>query len=128
MSEKDWYTDTYATLGDRLADARLGAGLTQEQLSEQIGVKLATIQAWENDRKEPRANRLQMLSGILGVSLRWLIIGEGAGPTAPQQPVLDQTSIRNELSDIRRSLERSLQRISTLEGRLTIDDGETSDL
>ena len=74
------YENDYATFGDRLAAARDIIGYTQGQLAKRLGVKKATIANWEDDRSEPRANRLQMLSGMLNVSLVWLMTGEGDGP------------------------------------------------
>ena len=62
--EFDW-DDDVATLGDRLARARDAAGMSQSQLARRLGVKLQTLRNWESDRSEPRANRLQMLSGLL---------------------------------------------------------------
>lgn len=78
-----WYSDEAATFGDRLAGARERSGLSQKDLAERLGVKPATIKAWEEDRKEPRANRLSMLSGMLGISLSWLMTGEGQGLDDP---------------------------------------------
>lgn len=85
MTSEDvnWYSDDAATLGDRLAAAREAAGLSQAKLAGKIGVKVDTLEAWEEDRREPRANRLQMLTGLLGVSLGWLLTGAGEGPEHP---------------------------------------------
>ena len=69
----DWYSDDAATFGDRLAAARENAGLSQKGLAEKLGVSHKIVRAWEDDMKEPRANRLQMLSGMLNVSLTWLL-------------------------------------------------------
>lgn len=74
-----WYAPDVATFGDRLAGAREAAGLTQEDLAQRLGVRLTTVQAWEEDMAEPRGNRLQMLAGMLNVSLTWLIAAEGDG-------------------------------------------------
>lgn len=79
MNKSDWYSAEAATFGDRLAGAREAAHLTQEALARRLGVDFATIIAWENDQSDPRANRLQMLSGMLNVSIRWLLTGEGDG-------------------------------------------------
>ncbi|MDP5362418.1 MAG: helix-turn-helix domain-containing protein, partial [Paracoccaceae bacterium] len=78
-----WFSEETATFGDRLAGAREAAGMDQKALAEKLGVKTNVISGWENDLKEPRANRLQMVSGILGVSITWLLTGEGDGPDAP---------------------------------------------
>ncbi len=94
--DQDWYSAETATFGDRLAGARDAAGLDQKGLAGKLGVKLAVIQAWEDDLKEPRANRLQMLSGILGVSMSWLLTGIGDGPDAPE----DATPMHSDLVDL----------------------------
>ncbi len=75
-----WYSEDMATFGDRLAAAREFAGLSVEDLAKRLGVKPSVIAGWEEDRKEPRANRLTMLSGMLGISLSWLMTGQGEGP------------------------------------------------
>lgn len=79
----DWFGADVATFGDRISGAREAAGLTQEQLAKRLGVRLTTVQSWEDDAAEPRANRLQMMAGMLNVSIRWLLTGEGEGLDAP---------------------------------------------
>ena len=89
-SEANWYAADVATFGDRLAGAREAAGLTQEDLAQRLGVRLTTLQNWEEDLAEPRGNRLQMLAGMLNVSLTWLLTAEGDGlqsPDAAPQPL-----------------------------------------
>lgn len=68
------------TLGGRLSRARDATGLSAAQLARRLGVQSSTIQAWESDRSQPRANRLSMLAGVLNVSLSWLLHGVGAAP------------------------------------------------
>ena len=53
----DWYSPEASTFGDRVAGARDQAGMTQQQLAKRLGIRLATLRAWENDLSEPRANR-----------------------------------------------------------------------
>lgn len=86
MDKSDWYSAEAATFGDRLAGARDAAHLSQETLARRLGVNLTTIFSWENDQSDPRANRLQMLSGMLNVSMRWLLTGEGDGIDTPPAP------------------------------------------
>lgn len=91
--EKGWFSADVATFGDRLAAAREAAGLTPEGLARRLGVRLSTISAWEEDRSDPRANRLAMLAGMLNVSLRWLLTGEGDGLDAPvTAPTISDTA------------------------------------
>lgn len=80
----DWYGPETATFGDRLAAAREMSGLTQDQLAQRLGVKVGTLRKWENDVAEPRANRLQMLAGLLNVSISWLLLGESEGLPEPE--------------------------------------------
>ncbi len=54
-------------------------------VARRLGVKTETIAAWEGDRSEPRAHRLIMLAGILGVAPTWLLSGFGSAPAS--QPV-----------------------------------------
>ena len=68
------------TTGGRLSRAREAVGLTVKQLAWRLGVKVSTIHAWESDRSQPGAHRMSMLSGLLGVSLSWILHGVGAAP------------------------------------------------
>ncbi|OYX23007.1 MAG: hypothetical protein B7Z10_12180 [Rhodobacterales bacterium 32-66-7] len=77
------YADDVATFGDRLLAAREAAGLGQAELATKLGVRDKTLAAWEEDLAEPRGNRLQMLAGMLNVSLRWLMTGIGDDPLEP---------------------------------------------
>lgn len=97
-----WFSEATATFGDRLAGAREAAGLSQEDLARKLGVRLKTVQAWEDDLAEPRANRLQMLAGMLNVSLRWLLTGEGEGLEGPAQPGTLSGNARDALADLAR--------------------------
>jgi HTH-type transcriptional regulator, cell division transcriptional repressor len=68
------------TLGGRIWRARDAAKLSTKDLASRLGVRSETISAWERDRSEPRANRLFMLAGVLGVAPAWLIAGIGRAP------------------------------------------------
>ena len=97
-----WFSADAATFGDRMAGAREAQGLTQEDLARRLGVKLKTIQAWEDDLSEPRANRLQMMAGLLNVSIRWLLTGEGDGLDGPTAPSVLPDDARRALADLAR--------------------------
>ncbi|VVT19705.1 helix-turn-helix domain-containing protein [Rhizobium sp. EC-SD404] len=70
------------TLGGRISTARDALDMSIPQLARRLGVKTETISAWEGDRSEPRANRLIMLAGILGVAPTWLLSGFGSAPAS----------------------------------------------
>lgn len=91
------------TMGGRLSRARDAAGLSVAQLARRLGVKSSTIQAWESDRSQPRANRLAMLAGVLNVSLSWILHGIGTAPTDENR------------SDVMRSVNTHLERLRRLQ-------------
>lgn len=117
---EDYYTAEVATFGDRLAAAREAAGMTQETLAKRMGIKLTTLRRWEDDFAEPRANKLSMISGLLGVSMPWLITGEGDGLAGPEADVADTDtlSILNEIREIRLNLTSKAEQVGRLEKRL----------
>ena len=118
----DWFGPDAATFGDRVVGARENSNMTQGQLSRRLGIKLATLQAWEEDRSEPHANKLQMLSGMLNVSLPWLLSGQGIGPDEPiQEPVQNDISIiLLEMRSIKTQMNQTADRLSRLEKQLRL--------
>ena len=127
------YSEDTATFGDRLAHAREAQGLSTEQLARRLGVRVGSIENWEADRSEPRANRLQMLAGLLNVSIIWLLTGEGEGaPATPRSRAESdeaQTTVKamlDELRDIRMMSAKATERLSRMEKRLR-DLGQGAD-
>lgn len=119
MNDVDWYTDERATFGDRVVGAREAAGLSRDELARRLGVRPKTLQGWEDDLSEPRANRLQMLAGVTGVSLRWLMTGEGEGPQPPGEGIAEDTAgMLIELRQLRGEFARGAERLGRLEKRL----------
>lgn len=119
--DQGWYSDKTATFGDRVAAARETVGLTQKDLARRLGVKHKTLAAWEDDLSEPRANKLQMLSGILNVSMRWLLTGQGAGLSEPRQGMelsSDTAEILAELRETRGQATLLAEKVGRLEKRL----------
>lgn len=68
------------TIGGRISRARDAANLSVRDVAWRLGVKMATVQAWERDRSEPAAHRLTNLAGLLNVSLSWILYGVGSAP------------------------------------------------
>ena len=66
------------TMGGRIQKAREARGLTISQLARRTGVLSKTLHNWETNRSEPRANKLQLLAGVLSVPPLWLLNGEGS--------------------------------------------------
>lgn len=67
---------------DRLREARIAAGLTQEQLGFALGVTKSSISAWENGRETPSFRILPQMRLVLKRSLDELICGVSASSRA----------------------------------------------
>jgi len=116
-----WFDPEATTFGDRVAGARESAGMTQAQLARRLGVKLKTLKGWENDISEPRANKLSMMSGLLNVSLLWLLSGQGEQPEPPTDAVElspDVAEMLTEIRDLKTQLSQSADRLGRLEKSL----------
>jgi len=98
-----------ASLGRRLRTARDAAGLTVDEAARRLGVLKATWQDWEDDRNEPRANRLAMVAGVLAVSPSWLLSGIGDGPWERQA---------DDSAALLRELRQASQDMATLNRRM----------
>lgn len=121
LATDSYYGEGAATLGDRITAGRDARGYSQKDLARRLGVKLKTIQSWEDDQSEPRANKAQMLSGMLGVSLVWLLSGEGEGISEPSEAIpLPQSTrdILDEMRQLKSDLSQSARKLSSLEKRL----------
>jgi transcriptional regulator with XRE-family HTH domain len=119
-----WFAGDVATFGDRMAGAREAAGLSREEFATRLGVRLKTVAAWENDEFEPRGNRLQMMAGMLNVSIRWLLTGEGDDLAAPDAPgamslpakvaLAEITRLRTQLESVSRQMQQTEDRLREL--------------
>ncbi len=118
FEDAGYFDDDIATFGDRVVGAREAMGLNQMELAARMGIKPETLAKWEEDRAEPRANKLQMLAGVLNVSMIWLMTGEGDGLTAVEADPLDGRDILMELRAIRAENSRLNERLGRLEKRL----------
>ena len=91
----------FDTIGGRLCRARDTSGLSVKQLALRLGVKASTIKAWESDRSQPGAHRLNMLCGLLGVSVSWVLHGVGAAPVEAEDEDEDIKALGSQLDKLR---------------------------
>ena len=121
IDPQDWFSEDMATFGDRLSAAREAASLSRKELAQRVGIKTSTLRAWEEDLSEPRANRLSMLAGLLGVSISWLLTGEGEGVSAPdeeEQAGGDVAALLTDLRTVRAQISSANDRLARIEKRL----------
>ena len=62
--------------GERLKSLRKAAGITQQELADNLGVHLQTVSKWERGISEPDFSLLGEISSVLGVSLEKLLGAE----------------------------------------------------
>lgn len=80
-------------LGARLQKLRRQAGMSQQELADQLHVSRQSISKWELGTATPDLDNLVRLSKLFGVSLDELVLGRTEKPQEasqqPAQPVED---------------------------------------
>lgn len=74
-------------LGERIRLSRIRAGLTQEELAEQLEVSRVSVAKYEAGEMEPKLHKFKLLAEILNVSTDYLL-----GHRVRGVHVLDQLS------------------------------------
>lgn len=105
------------TLAERIIKARKAMGLTTAELAQRLGVRTATLAAWEAGRSEPRTNRLIMLAGLLSVSPTWLLCGRGTAPSETSDEH-DVTALKTTITELRSMLSAVGEHVHRLEQRV----------
>lgn len=84
------------TLGGRISLARETAMLSIEEAASKLGVTPQSWMEWECDRASPESYHMPLITGVLRISLPWLVTGQGLGPT-PFVAASDVSEIRRKL-------------------------------
>ena len=66
----------YMEIGQKLQEARMASGLSQENVAEKINVSRQTISNWENEKTYPDIISVIKLSDLYSVSLDSLLKGD----------------------------------------------------
>lgn len=66
------------TIGARISRLRREKNLTQDELSERLGVSAQAVSKWENDQSCPDISLLPELAGILGITVDELLTGKSS--------------------------------------------------
>lgn len=61
------------TIGERIKDARIKKGITQQQLASYIKVAKSTVAGYETNQRSPDAVKIGMIAQMLGISGDYLI-------------------------------------------------------
>lgn len=70
MRDKDIPKNKFA---ERLKELRLEAGLTRQELANQLNISVRLLSYWENDQRECNFDALIALSVILDTSIDYLL-------------------------------------------------------
>lgn len=70
------------TVGERIQQLRKAAGLSQEQLAEQLDVSRQSVSKWELNDAAPEISKIIALSELFGVSTDELLKGAKSIPAA----------------------------------------------
>ena len=68
---------------DRIASRRRDIGLSQVALAKKIGVSGTSVSKWESGLNQPKGRYLNDLAAALGVSVDWLLTGDGSSTESP---------------------------------------------
>jgi len=85
---KRYHTELAFRLGRNLAQARRQAGLTQEQLAEQIKVEIATVSRYETGATLPSLVTLEAMAAVLHMTIADLLDEEAPQGSAAGKRVL----------------------------------------
>lgn len=71
-------------MGNRIAELRAAAGVTQAGLAASLGVDRTTVTKWETGQSMPRADMLPKVARLLGCSIERLYGGDDGAHDADQ--------------------------------------------
>ena len=89
-------------MGRRLRAARRGAGLTQKQLADELGVESITVSRWEREVTSPSLSRLRRIAELTGTTVSDLV----RAPDAASAHALELQALREELAETRELVNR----------------------
>lgn len=81
--------------GDKIKQARIDVGLTQEELAEILAVSRSAIAKWEGNRGLPDVSNLKVISRALNVSVDYLLDEEGILDLSVTKKPIDLTRFGN---------------------------------
>lgn len=79
------------TFGEKIKEARIEAGLTQEELAVMLSVSRAAIAKWESNRGMPDVTNLKAIANILNMSVDYLLNDGNALDLSVTKKAIDLT-------------------------------------
>lgn len=75
-------------INERIKQTRKRLGYSQEILGSRVGVSRVSISQWERGENTPNGRYLNDLAAALGVTVDWLLTGEGEGAVTSSPEVI----------------------------------------
>jgi transcriptional regulator with XRE-family HTH domain len=97
-------------VGARLRTARRGAGMTQRQLAEQLGVESITVSRWERGVTTPSLPRLRRIAELTETTVSDLV----RTPDAQTTHGAELAALREELAETREIVDRIARALERL--------------
>ena len=94
----------------RLRAARRGAGFTQKQLAEELGVEAITVSRWERGVTSPSLPRLRRIAELTQTTVSDLV----RAPDAASAHALELAALREELAETRELVDRVARALERL--------------
>lgn len=113
--------DDDVQIGRRITEARVALGDSEDTIAERLGVTPEAVRGWESGAAPLRANHLNRLAGVLGVSLSWLIMGRGPDPLGD---TTELERLRTDLSAARSLLDDVVNELAVIDQRLARLDAD----
>lgn len=128
-------------IGSRIREAVEQLGLTLKQAADKTGLPYSSLQNWAGGHREPRPEALITIGSRLGISIDWLLTGQGAMArgdvpvpiTASEDPreqallALWRGLDEHAQQDIQRAVEEK-KRLAALESRLAELEAVVADI
>lgn len=123
-------------IGGRIREAVEKLGLTLKQAADKTGIPYSSLQNWAGGHREPRPEALITLGSQLGISIDWLLTGEGPMRRGEMQseaaPAVADNPREQALLALWRELDegaqREIQRAAEEKKRLTTLEQRVSEL
>lgn len=97
-------------VGRRLRTARRGAGLTQKQLADELGVESITVSRWEREVTSPSLPRLRRIAELTGTTVSDLV----RAPDTASAHAVELAALREEIAETRQLVDRVARTLEQL--------------
>ncbi|MGR1185984.1 LexA family protein [Aeromonas veronii] len=70
------------TINDRITASRQAQKMSKAELARRVGISHASVSKWESGLNQPKGRYLNDLAAALGVTVDWLLTGDGDVPSS----------------------------------------------